>query len=93
MEDKQGAQYLISGSVQGVFFRATTKEKAKSIGVTGWVRNRPDGRVEVLAFGSIEQLVELEAWLSHGPEGASVEAVVKEPAPWEAHEGFKIKYF
>jgi len=62
----------VSGLVQGVFFRATTREEARRLGLTGWVRNLPDGRVEVLACGEEQALRELLSWLGQGPEHANV---------------------
>lgn len=64
--------YFVSGRVQGVFFRVSTRQAAESAGVAGWVRNRLDGRVEVLAAGSREALDELEKWLQTGPDHAKV---------------------
>ena len=64
--------YIVEGRVQGVFFRASTKDHADSIGVKGWVHNMPDGSVEALACGTEQQLVVLEAWLSQGPPMAVV---------------------
>jgi acylphosphatase len=66
---------LVSGHVQGVFFRASTRERASSLGVTGYARNLRDGRVEVLACGSAEAVAALCSWLSDGPPGARVSEV------------------
>ena len=65
----------MSGRVQGVFYRATTQEYAKRLGLCGWVRNLEDGRVECLACGSEGDLQQLESWLGRGPENALVEKV------------------
>lgn len=65
----------VSGLVQGVCFRAYTQEKARELGVNGYVRNLADGRVEVLASGDPDSLASLRAWLHHGSPGARVEAV------------------
>jgi acylphosphatase len=62
----------IFGDVQGVFFRAGVQEEAQRLGLKGWVRNRDDGSVEVVAEGGTEALRELLEWCSHGPIGASV---------------------
>ncbi len=72
--------YWISGRVQGVYFRASTCEQARSLGLTGWVRNLPDGRVEAIAAGDEQALDELEAWLWKGSDRAQVEDVQVEPA-------------
>jgi acylphosphatase len=66
---------LVSGHVQGVFFRASTRELALSLGVTGYARNLRDGRVEVLACGSADAVAVLCSWLSGGPPGARVSDV------------------
>lgn len=65
----------MSGLVQGVFFRASTREQARRLGLTGWVRNLPDGRVEVLACGERERLERLLEWLHEGPPHADVSRV------------------
>lgn len=70
--------YLVSGHVQGVFFRACTQEEARRLGLTGWVRNTPDGAVELLACGDAEQLHQLNVWLWKGPPSAKVTKVVSE---------------
>lgn len=78
-------RWWVSGRVQGVSFRAATRAQALALGLSGLVRNLPDGRVEVLACGEPESLRVLSAWLRHGPPGASVSgleyAEVDEVAP------------
>lgn len=64
--------YIVEGRVQGVFFRASTKDNADSIGVKGWVRNMPDGRVEAMACGTEQQLAVFETCLSQGSPMAVV---------------------
>lgn len=66
---------FVSGRVQGVFFRASTQDVALRLGVTGYARNLPDRRVEVLACGEEAALRELEAWLWEGPSHAEVSGV------------------
>jgi len=66
----------ISGRVQGVWFRASTREQAVRLGVNGYARNLADGRVEVLACGDEEALSQLQEWLWQGPRGARVDQVV-----------------
>ncbi len=63
---------FINGDVQGVGFRYSTQRHADGLGITGWVRNLPDGRVEVLAEGELAQLEDMLAWLQHDPSGAYV---------------------
>lgn len=65
----------VSGKVQGVFYRASTASKARSLGITGSARNLPDGRVEVIACGSQASVSDLCAWLWQGPELAEVDNV------------------
>ena len=65
----------ISGRVQGVFFRESTKRQAQQLGITGHAINLPDGRVEVLACGESQQLEQLIEWLHTGPEYAQVSSV------------------
>ena len=62
----------ISGRVQGVYFRQTTRTKAKELGVSGWVRNRSNGTVELVAEGPLESLDMLAKWCEAGPEMAQV---------------------
>lgn len=66
---------LISGRVQGVFYRASTAERARALGLTGYAKNLPDGRVEVLAWGEESAVKELCEWLWRGPPAAKVERV------------------
>ncbi len=68
-------EILITGRVQGVFFRHTAMEEAQGLGLSGEVQNLPDGAVAVIAEGPREALDELLAWCRHGPPGASVEEV------------------
>ncbi len=72
----------IHGRVQGVFFRASTMDKAKELGLTGWVRNNPDGSVEVIAEGSRERVETLVAWSHEGPRHAVVNRVEIEWEPY-----------
>ncbi len=65
-------RYLVSGRVQGVFYRASAQRYAQSMGLNGWVRNLRDGRVELLACGEESVLEKLEKWLEIGPEYAKV---------------------
>lgn len=84
-------RFLVSGRVQGVSFRAATRERALELGVTGYARNLADGRVEVLASGNAGQLATLESFLWRGPLSARVEAVeVADEAP-TAFSTFEIR--
>jgi len=62
----------VSGRVQGVFFRARTRDRARALGITGWVRNLPDGRVEIAAEGARAALDALVSWARVGPPAAQV---------------------
>jgi acylphosphatase len=66
---------FVRGRVQGVFFRASSQREAKRLGLTGWVKNRPDGGVEILAEGEEDGLKELISWANRGPTAARVERV------------------
>jgi acylphosphatase len=70
---------IVSGRVQGVFFRASTQRQAQQLGVTGYARNRPDGSVEVLACGDAQAVQQLREWLAVGPPAAKVDRVSCEP--------------
>jgi acylphosphatase len=90
MSEKMGIHCFVSGKVQGVWFRASTQDKAKELGLTGWARNLPDGRVEVLAFGEKEMLTALYEWLHEGPPMAKVTEVTYEEVPWKELERFGV---
>lgn len=81
----------MSGRVQGVCFRVSTQEQANSCGLTGWVRNMRDGRVEVMAFGDEQQLEELKQWLKSGPSMAQVIDVESVEVEFQKFEGFSIR--
>lgn len=89
MTIKISAHCYVTGKVQGVWFRASTAEQAERLAITGWARNLPDGRVEVLACGEREKISELVAWLKVGPPLAQVTDVVYEELPEQEMQGFK----
>jgi len=72
------AHLFVTGRVQGVFFRANTVDKSKELGLTGWVKNLSDGRVEAVFEGPKETVEEMIEWCKHGPEGAEVYDIVVE---------------
>ncbi len=78
----------VAGRVQGVFFRASTRERAQRLGLTGYARNLPDGRVQVLACGAPEAVIQLKEWLRSGPPAARVSGVACEPTPEHNLNGF-----
>ena len=85
-------RYVISGRVQGVGFRYFTRDVAQREGVTGWVRNLPDGRVEALVEGEADAVTRVERALWQGPGGARVTTVDSDESapPSGAHHGFSI---
>ncbi|MGM0552847.1 MAG: acylphosphatase [Pseudomonadota bacterium] len=89
--DNRARRWRVRGRVQGVFFRASTREQAEPLGLAGHARNLPDGSVEVLAVGAPEALDRLGEWLRQGPRMARVEAVeaTDEPAPDPLPSGFR----
>lgn len=84
--------YYVSGRVQGVFYRASTQQQASALGLTGWVRNLHDGRVELVACGDMEVINKLEQWLQQGPDYAQVEAVQGQDVPSQSFTGFQVRY-
>jgi acylphosphatase len=84
-------RFLVSGRVQGVFFRASTERRARELELTGYARNLADGRVEVVASGTPQALAELQAWLHEGPPAARVEAVECTELAAQDHSGFSTR--
>lgn len=84
--------YLVAGSVQGVFFRATAQETARALGLRGWVRNTDDGGVELVACGDEAKLGELERWLHRGPPRARVKGVTAKAVEPESFPDFAVRY-
>ena len=82
---------VISGRVQGVCYRVATQARAGQLGLTGWVRNRSDGSVEVLACGAEHTLDRLLDWLWIGPQMAQVTGVKTEVTKTQAYPGFTIR--
>lgn len=88
---KLAKRWFISGTVQGVGFRFFVQAKASSIGVTGWARNLDDGRVEVYAVGSEDQLNALAGALHIGPHASEVRGVEQQDAEVESTSSFRIR--
>ena len=82
---------LVSGRVQGVWFRESCREEADALGVAGWVRNRADGRVEIEAEGDDEAVTRLVTWARQGPRGARVEAVETVALAPTGEAGFAVR--
>jgi acylphosphatase len=84
---------IIEGLVQGVWFRDSTRAEAMHFGVCGWVRNRPDGSVEVVAEGLEEGVKRLVAWCRHGPPAARVTRVQESREEWRGEfDSFDIVF-
>lgn len=84
------ARFLVSGRVQGVFFRASTRQHADRLGLAGRAVNLEDGRVEVIASGEADALQALERWLHDGPPAAHVSGVEREELEDRPMRGFSI---
>lgn len=85
------ARVRVQGSVQGVFFRVETRDRARSLGVSGWVRNLHDGAVEAVFQGPEERVESMVEWCRRGPAGAQVASV---DVDWEdpaREEGFAVR--
>jgi acylphosphatase len=84
------ARFIVSGRVQGVFYRASTREQALRLDLSGYAKNRADSCVEVVACGLAESLNLFERWLQQGPPAARVDAVNREELPEQDLHGFRI---
>jgi acylphosphatase len=82
----------VSGRVQGVFYRASTRQRAELLGITGYARNLADGRVEVLACGEPGAVAALCEWLREGPPAASVTGVLVEEVPLAGLESWPREF-
>jgi acylphosphatase len=90
---KDRAHVYVSGLVQGVFFRHETRKHALRFGVSGWVRNRPDGRVEAMFEGERESVERMIDFCRRGPAGAEVQDVEVHWEPWKGEfQDFRIAY-
>lgn len=91
--EKGRVHLIIKGFVQGVFFRASTRETAVRLNLTGWVKNLPDGNVEAVFEGPVEKLEQAVQWCRQGPRGASV---INVDEKWQVYTGefkdFSISY-
>jgi acylphosphatase len=82
----------VTGRVQGVFFRAWTRDEAKALGVTGWVRNDADGSVEAFVEGSDGAVAKMIALIGQGPSHANVDNVEVEEADPEGFDRFEVRH-
>lgn len=88
MNNQSCMHCFVSGKVQGVWYRASAKKYAQKLGINGWARNLPDGRVEVLACGYHDQLEQFYLWLQEGPQFAIVKECTRQRVAWQECEGF-----
>jgi acylphosphatase len=86
----QTISITVDGLVQGVFYRQSTKAKAVDLGITGEIKNKPDGTVHVIATGTETQLNQLVDWCKKGPEMAIVTNVKVEKITLQLFKGFRI---
>lgn len=93
MAKKVRVHIFVSGLVQGIFFRSSTKKTAQKLGAVGWVRNLPDSRVEIVAEGEKQKIEELVEWVKEGPAVARVDNLDVE---YEEYKGefnsFEVRY-
>lgn len=82
----------VTGKVQGVFYRASTREQAQTLGLTGWVMNQRDGSVLFEAQGQQSDVEKMIEWSKHGPRFASVSDVRVESVELQEDKGFEIRY-
>jgi acylphosphatase len=85
------AEVTVRGMVQGVFFRVETRDRARSLGLAGWVTNAPDGTVRAAFEGDEERVESMVEWCKRGPSGARVEDVAVTWVEPERDEGFSIR--
>ncbi|WP_338729179.1 acylphosphatase [Haladaptatus sp. DJG-WS-42] len=91
MAEKVRAHVFVSGTVQGVYYRANTRDKAQELGVSGWVKNLSDGRVEAVFEGDETVVESLIEWCHTGSPAAEVTGVEAEYEPPENVSGFEIR--
>jgi acylphosphatase len=88
--NEEALHIIVHGRVQGVFFRASTQERGRDLGLCGWVRNRVDGTVEIHAEGEKQSLDRFAQWCRQGPPSARVEQLETKTVPPEGMSSFKI---
>lgn len=91
MSARIARRVVISGQVQGVFFRDSARREARRLGVGGWVRNRPDGAVELHAEGDPDAVAQLVLWCGSGPRHATVEDIRVEVTEPAGEEHFEVR--
>jgi acylphosphatase len=91
VNEQARARVRVRGRVQGVFFRVETRDRARSLGLSGWVSNEPDGTLAAVFEGARERVDSMVDWCGRGPRGAAVEDV---DVDWEeprGEEGFAVR--
>jgi acylphosphatase len=91
LPERARANVRVRGRVQGVFFRAEARERARSLGIDGWVRNAFDGSVEAVLEGDRERVESLVRWFRRGPSGAAVEDVEVSWDEPRGEHGFSVR--
>jgi acylphosphatase len=91
MSDRTRAHVFVSGNVQGVYYRATTRDEAQARDVDGWVRNLSDGRVEAVFEGPEDAVEEMVEWCHTGSPAANVDDVSVEYEAPEGENGFRVR--
>jgi len=91
VSERTRAHVFVSGSVQGVYFRATTRDRAREVGVDGWVRNLDDGRVEAVFEGPRADVETMVAFCHEGSSAARVDDVAVEYDDPEGERGFEVR--
>jgi acylphosphatase len=81
----------VRGAVQGVFFRAESRDRARSLGIAGWVRNVPDGSLEAVFEGDAERVESMIDWCRRGPRGADVDEVEVLDEDPQGEQGFAVQ--
>ena len=90
MSARRAIRCVVTGRVQGVYYRAATAAQAERLQLDGWVKNLADGRVEVVAAGAPSDVAALAGWLWQGPPAARVEAVHVEEWTGDVPQGFAV---
>ena len=92
MDTIQAYRVTVKGRVQGVGFRYSTRQKASSLSVIGWVRNLPGGKVEIQCQGDSQSINTFLSWLTSGPPGARVESVQKQETPVKKPDAYGKRF-
>lgn len=93
MKSQLRIHVIVSGSVHGVTFRANTLKRARALGLTGWIKNIPEG-VEAVIEGDAEKVKQISEWMKHGPPSADVYGVDIEDEPCNGEfDGFEVRHF